>query len=170
MLLLWGALSVSAAQRANTPNEPERFSMAFVGVPLSVALPHLVEKTRIDLFYENELIDGQLVYCNGEELLPEELLACILKSSNLDYFRLSSGLYVLTRKSETAPQYGSLTGFVCDNLTKEPLADAAIMLRQADAGVTSNQAGRFAFARLKPGWHELVVTHVAYRDMMGIHK
>ena len=36
--------------------------------------------------------------------------------------------------------------------------------RQADTGGASNRAGRFAFTRLKPGWHELVVTHVAYQE------
>ena len=166
MFLLCSTFSMSAAQVGDMPDEPKRYSMALVGVPLSIALPHLVEKTRIDLFYENEMVAGQMVYCNGEQLWPEELLTCILKASNLDFYRLSSGLYVITKRPESAPEYGSLTGLVFDSRTQEPLADASIILQQADMGVASNHSGRFAFARLLPGWHEVVVTHVAYQDKM----
>ncbi|MFB3132047.1 MAG: carboxypeptidase-like regulatory domain-containing protein, partial [Rhodothermales bacterium] len=103
-------------------------------------------------------------FCRARQEPQEAILACILKATGLDYSRLSSGTYVLFVDPQTRPRYGRLAGQVVDVDTGEPLANANILLAGEETGTATNQAGRFAFASLKPGPHLLVVTHVAYHD------
>ncbi len=142
----------------------DRHTFALLGVPLAEALDLLIEHTRIDLFYEQALVEGQLAYCQIREAPREAVLGCILDKTTLDYYRLSSGVYVLTLKSRTAPAYGALVGIVMDTQTLEPLNDVAVFLRDARTGSATNRAGRFSFGRMKPGRYWVSISHVAYED------
>ncbi len=140
----------------------DRHSFVLMGVPLEEALALLIDQTRIDLFFESELVDGKTTYCAIEQAGLEAVLRCILAGTTLDYYRLSTGVYVLTAGPLGAVAYGSVTGRVIDRQTLEPLPDASIMLADAATGTTTNEAGRFALRQLEPGLHPIVVSHVAY--------
>ena len=165
--VLWSGyiLSTVSAQVRPTPKGQEtRYTFALVGVSLDIALSQLIDKTQISLVYETELVEGKTSFCRARQESQERILACILKGTGLDYSRLSSGTYVLFADARTRPQYGRITGRVIDAATGEPLANANILLAGENTGTATNDAGRFAFAALKPGPHLLVATHVAYHD------
>ena len=153
------------AQTRPVAEAPEaRYTFVLTGVPLQQALNTLIDKTPISLIFETELVEGQTAFCHAREQTQENVLACILRGTGLDYARLSSGTYVLFGDPRTRPRFGRLAGQVTDADTGTPLADANILLAGEGTGTATNQAGRFAIAALKPGPHLLVATHVAYHD------
>ncbi len=162
----WSGYVLPAQAQSSPPtvDQQARYTFVLVGLPLMEALGALIDKTQISLVYETELVEGKTTFCHARQEPQENVLACILKGSGLDYYRLSSGTYVLFADPRTRPRYGQLAGRVTDADTGAPLADANVLLAGEGTGAATNQAGRFAFASLKPGPHLLVVTHVAYHD------
>ena len=157
-LLLFLSAAISAeAQPAS------RVTLALRGTPLDEALALLVERTRIDLAYEPELVKGRYAYCAARDAAAEDALRCVLGGTGLDFYRLSNGLYVLTSTQDTALQRGVLQGRVVDLNTGQALADASVMLADAPAGTATNASGQFTFPRLQPGLYRLRVSHVGYR-------
>ncbi len=140
------------------------YTFSLIGVPLEEALGMLMDQTQVDIFFETELVIGKRTYCTISDQPQEAVLRCLLQDTGLDYYRLSSGTYILSEGPLGAPAYGDLAGRVLDARTGVPLADANVLLFEADAGMATNRAGWFGFTRLKPGPYRLIATHVAYHD------
>lgn len=149
-------------QSAVAQDAKERYSLVVRGAPLDDALETLVARTRIDLAYDPPLVRGKQANCAEENATAEDLLRCVLKGTDLDFYRLSSGLYVLTPKAETVPLYGRLRGIVVDAETRQPLPNAHVMLADQANGTAANDAGMFAFPRLRPGRYIVLATYVGY--------
>lgn len=163
-LLALLVIVATPARVAPAQSGPTRgFDFVGRGIPLSAALERLVHETRIDLYYDPPLVANKRSNCVMQDASAEDILRCILDGTGLDFIRLSSGLYVLTTATETTPLYGKLSGIVVDADTGQPLANAHVMLNEAQAGTTSNEAGMFAFARLKPGRYQVVAKFIGYR-------
>src|SRR5690606_7648166 len=93
---------------------------------------------------------------------PERMLACIVNEAGLDYYRMSSGTYVVIARAEDVPAYATLSGIVVDGANGTPLPQARIALAErADARV-ANDAGSFAFGRLAPGSYRLTIQAIGY--------
>lgn len=148
---------------AQSPPTETHYTFAFVGTPLSDALERLIDETRLSLVYESALVGRRTTFCRAERVTAERLLKCVVQGTGLDYVRLSSGTYVLIEDPELEPRYASLTGQVVDVETGAPLSEASVVLAGEGVGAATNLDGRFAFPKLRPGPHRLVVTHVAYR-------
>lgn len=138
------------------------YTLVVRGVPLREALEALGRLTRIDLVYTSDLVAGKQSYCAGHDMPAEELLACVLAGAGLDYVRSSSGAYVLIEAIQAPPRYGDLAGSVVDRETGAPLPFASVLLADAAAGTTTNEAGLFSFSTLLSGPHRVVVTYVGY--------
>ena len=149
---------------AQDVTQSRRYSLVLQGVPLEYALEQLVSKTRIDLAYYPSLVANKRVHCVLENAVAEDLLRCVIQDTHLDFYRLSSGQYVITEVSEASPLYGELTGIVIDAETRQPLPYAHVVLAESLHGTTSNQAGLFAFARLKPGRYVVIAMYAGYRN------
>lgn len=154
--------SVSSAESGA---DPERYSFIARAEPLTDALKRLVIETQIDLYYDSRLVSGRRANCAIERASSEAILKCLLAGTGLDYVRLSSGTYVLVEGTETAPRFGGLTGIVLDAQTKQPLPNAHVMVAEASSGTTANEAGRFTFARLKPGTYVVVASYLGYESL-----
>ncbi len=162
-LALLGTVAFTAPAARAQPAAGQRYDFIARALPLSSALERLVNETRIDLFYDPPLVEGKRTNCVMQEATAEDLLRCILRDTGLDFLRLSSGLYVITRAPETPPRFGRLRGIVMDAETGQPLPNAHVMLAEASAGTTSNEAGMFAFSRLRPGRYQVIAQFVGYR-------
>ena len=164
--LFLGAGWAGSAQSAwaQHSDEEARYTFALVGVSLSDALRTAMERTQLDLFFDAELVAEKRTFCTVKDQPQEAVLRCILKDTGLDFYRLSTGTYILMEEFRTAPRYGSLAGRIVDAETGSPLAYANVLLSGENTGTATNSAGRFALSRLAPGPHRLVVTHVAYED------
>ena len=156
-----GLLALGPAAAQQTDVRPT-FSFVLRGVPLEDALQQLVRTARVDLAYDPALVAGERAYCVAEAEPAEEVLRCILHGTGLDFYRLSSGMYVVTPTAQLPPRYGRLLGVVVDARTGAPLPDAHLLLADGAAGTTTNELGRFAFGGLKPGPYRLTASYVGY--------
>ena len=138
------------------------FDLALRDVPVNVALEDLVSLTGIALVYSSDVVVGKRTVCRAEDATPEELLRCIVTGAGLDFYRLSSGTYVVIAGSRALPAYGTLTGQVLDAITGEPLPMVAIELADGSGRAVTNGAGMFLLPRLLPGPHLLRVSHLGY--------
>ena len=138
------------------------YTLVLRGVPMSQALEELVGLTQIDLVYNSSLVADKHVYCAGRDLAAESLLQCVLDGTGLDYVRSSAGTYVLMEALEEAPRHGDLAGSIVDLDTGEPLPYANVLLADASAGTTTDEAGLFSFSSVFSGMQRIVVTYVGY--------
>lgn len=162
-VLLLGLVMASLAPRVQA-QDGARYDVVLQGVPLEDALRQLLTTTDINLAYDQVLIEDKRAYCAAEQLSAEAVLRCVLDGTGLDFYRLSSGLYVLTKSAEAAPRFGTLQGIVVDRETGAPLANAHVLLADGSVGTVSNDAGRFLLANLKPGYYRVTTSYLGYRN------
>ncbi|MEZ4699116.1 MAG: carboxypeptidase-like regulatory domain-containing protein [Rhodothermales bacterium] len=162
-LILSAGISISARAQSAGAGTVRLHTVNALHIPLANALETLIAQTNVNLVYESDLVAGKETYCQIEAAPIEQVLACLLRDTGLDYLRLSSGTYVLIADSKAAGDFGALTGQVVDANTGEPLSDAHVLLADASGGAVTNQAGRFAFNRLKPGRYPIAISYVGYR-------
>lgn len=167
LLLLCESVAGPDASRAQSgEQEKPPYTMAFIDVPLPVALRKIMDRTQLSLAYDPEMVAGRTAFCKAEEAGSEELLACVLKNTGLDYVQLSSGTYTLRPDVRSQPLYGELSGRVVDESTGQPLGGANVLLKGTGKGRVANTDGRFSFPRVKPGPYSVVVTYVGYRNQV----
>lgn len=162
LLVLLGVVTAWFPQPGHAQDAP-RYDFVLRGVSLDDALRQLINTTRLDLAFDPTLTADKRAYCIAEQQSAEDILRCILEGTGLEFYRLSSGLYVLTEGAETPPLYGNLQGIVVDQDTGEPLPYAHILLADGAMGAVSNETGRFHFADLKPGYYRLTTSYLGYQ-------
>ncbi len=164
LVLLAGITFGVPAQAQQT--ESHLYTLILREVPLEEALEQLVVTTKMNLLYDPGLLTDQKVYCNARNQTAEEILRCITQSGDLDFYRLSSGTYVLVEKPQEEAQHGNLAGIVVDAETGQPLPYANLILADASIGTATNSAGMFTFAHLLKGQHAVVTTYVGYEPAL----
>ncbi len=157
VLLAWSSLPTTTQAQQNS------YTFVLRGVPLDQALESFSQTTGAAVAYAPHLARSHRAYCVARDERAEVALRCILQESGLDFYRLSSGTYVLTAPAEVAPARGYLTGLVADRSTGAPIADAHVQLADAGAGAVTGPSGRFTFPPLLPGEYVVRVSHVGYR-------
>ena len=162
VLMLYLLSIATATSTAAQETDQSKFTILYNNVLLDDALEELVSATQINLLYNPDLTVGLSISCTARRKTPEDILKCIIGDTNLDYYRLSTGTYVIIEKPEDPPQFGNLAGIVIDKLTGEPLPYANVLLSDASTGTATNNAGMFTFASLLTGPHEIVTTYVGY--------
>ncbi len=155
------------AVRPTVAQEVKRYEVALQGVSLEDALHELLIRTELELAYEQRLVTGRYTYCAIQNALAEDVLRCVLEDTGLDFFRLSSGLYVLVERAATTPRYGALQGTIVDAETGEPLSQAHIFLSE-DHGTVASDEGRFLFPNLEPGYYAVTSSYVGYRHRVDV--
>ena len=160
LMLFW--LGVLPSRSEAQQSAPRAYAMAVQGVPLQQALEELARIAGIDLLYSSRLVAGIQAYCATREATVEELLRCVLAGTDLDFMRSSSGAYLIVASPEAPPGYGDLAGSIVDGETGEPLPHASVLLADAAAGTTTNEAGLFSFADVLSGPHRVVVSSLGY--------
>lgn len=167
MLLLMVIVSSSFCIPAYAQQDDSAlFTLILRNVELEEALEQLVSTTKMNLLYDPVLISEKKIFCNSRNETAEGILRCIIKEADLDFYRLSSGTYVLTDLAQDEPQYGDLAGIVIDGETGEPLPYANVFLADASTGTAANSAGMFSFTSLLKGQHAVVATYVGYEPAL----
>ena len=160
------ALWASAVHPA-LAQEISRYEVALQGISLEDALHELLLKTELELAYEQRLVTGRYTYCAIKDALAEDVLRCVLAETGLDFFRLSSGLYVLVEQTVASPRYGALQGTVVDAETGEPLSQAHIKITES-LGTVANDEGRFLIPDLEPGYYNVATSFIGYRRRVDV--
>jgi len=134
-------------------------------VAVGSALEQLVDLTGISLVYSSQVVRGRTTVCRAEDASPEELLRCVTRGAGLDFYRLSSGTYVVITGPEALPAFGSLSGQILDAVTGEPVPAASVELADGSRTVRTNAAGLFLLPGLLPGPHQLLISQAGYSTL-----
>ena len=162
ILIVTLAVTALLAADVSAQDDPRRFTQAWRGVPLAQALEDFATTAQLDLGFEPLLVQGKTVFCVAREEPIEGVLKCILQGTGLDFYRRSSGLYVIAASAESPPLFGNLRGVILDAQTRQPVSNAHVYLAEASRGRVANESGHFAFFRLLPGTYHLRVSHITY--------
>ncbi|MEZ4699713.1 MAG: TonB-dependent receptor [Rhodothermales bacterium] len=146
--------------------EDGRYEVMARGASLEHALQELVTVTQLSLLYDPALVRDIETYCVKDATDAEGVLRCLIEPTRLDFYRLSSGTYVLREAVLERPRYGQLAGIVIDSETGEPLPYASVVLADAATGTATNESGMFSFAALLPGRHAISATYVGYQPVL----
>ncbi len=155
--LLWG--STLAAQEVRPT---DRITVSMRGVPVVSALDRLVALSGISLVYDPAVVGSAAVFCQAENEPAETVLRCIVREAGLDFYRLSSGTYVVIASVTQAPQFASFAGVVHDAQTGEALPNARVALDETVVARQSNDGGAFTFPAVLPGRYRVRVQAIGY--------
>jgi hypothetical protein len=172
MGVLVGA-SLARGAHAQTPVRPAvpdattatPLTLSLRGVPVAEALDRFAAASGASLAFDPAVVGTQRVFCQVEDAPPESMLRCIVREAGLDFYRLSSGTYVVIASLAMAPQYAALAGQVTDAASGEPVPLARVVLDQAGGARAVNESGSFRFATLLPGRYRVRVQAVGYRPL-----
>lgn len=161
-------VALAAATESLAGQQLGRFSFSLRDTPVDDALARLVEATGMELLYDAEVVRGRRTTCLAESEPAEEVLRCIVTGARLDFYRTSSGTYVVIAGPEGLPDATSLTGIVVDERSGRPIPFAAIETGDRARRVSANAAGVFTLAGMRPGEVELVATSLGYRPARSL--
>lgn len=155
--------------------QPREVSVAFVAVPVTDALAQLSTLSGMSLVWGREITArgagsatvATRVSCRFTNAPAEQVLSCITREAGLDWYRLSSGTYVVTERAERAPAFASIAGQVIDASTGAPVSTASVRLAELPLARAVGEAGAFAFERLAPGTYAMTVQAIGYRPWRG---
>jgi hypothetical protein len=172
------ATTSGATARATAAPPLREVTVAFIDVPLPEALERLATLGQISLLWDaavvsavspspsaSSVVGTARISCRLERVPPERVLGCITREAGLDYYRLSSGTYVVIARPEDAPGYGSLVGIVVDSATGGAVPSARVRVATVDGARVAGDDGVFAFDRLLPGRHDVIVQAIGFRPM-----
>jgi hypothetical protein len=151
--------------RATQAQDGQRYTFAWRGSGLDDALRQFQTTTGLNIVWLPLLAEGKRVYCVARREPVDEVLKCILDGTGLDFYRRSSGTYVIERSVEAPPLWGNMRGIVVDASTRQPVPAAHVFLAEAQRGRVANGSGMFAFDRLLPGDYAVQVSHIGYRTV-----
>jgi len=145
--------------------DTETYSFEFSGIELNEALKVIANSTEADIVFDPAITEELFVYERILNKAVDQVLSIILDGNDLDYIVLSSGTYVIIRKSKRAPEYATFAGKIRDNQTGEYLPGATIMLADTSGGTTSDQNGYFSLGKLKTGSYEIIFSYTGYQPV-----
>ncbi|TVR63185.1 MAG: hypothetical protein EA422_09965, partial [Gemmatimonadales bacterium] len=166
VLLLFGGLLLPSSLEGQEPGGS--YTLILRDVPLLEALERVVSVTGLDLLFGSEVTEAagdRRVFCRAEGDTAEGVLSCVVRSVDLDFYRLSSGTYVVIVGPQGLPRQGRLSGFVTDGWTGEPLSNAQVRVISPALSTYANGSGVFSFPALLPGRHEVVISVHGYESL-----
>lgn len=101
----WPFASPASAQQADTPSTSDRRRYDIAAKPLDRALTELGTVSRIDILYENGVVDGKRSHAIAGSFTEREAIAAILQGTGLS-FRFTSLNAVLVFPPERPPEPG----------------------------------------------------------------
>lgn len=158
--------SSASATPATLGDSVRVLTMALLDVTVIDALERLSGAARMNIVWQQASLGARAdrrVSCRVDRGMPEAMLRCITRAADLDYYRLSSGTYVVIAAAEAPTQWASLGGFVVDANTGAALPSARVQLAEAPSWITAGNDGVFTVARLRPGRYGMTVRALGYR-------
>ncbi|WP_158514917.1 TonB-dependent receptor [Gemmatimonas phototrophica] len=173
----WAAPRPVAAQQQTPPpastvgrqaDSTRALTMALLDVTVVEALERLSGAARMSIVWQPASLGARAstrISCRIDREMPEVLLRCITRAADLDYYRLSSGTYVVIAAAEAPPGWAALGGFVVDAATGAGLPSARVQLAELPNAVFAGDDGAFTMARLRPGTYAVTVRALGYQPL-----
>ena len=162
--ILVSCLVTLEARSQSQSTESTVYTVDLRNIDLDAALAEFSAITGSGVTYDPRLTKGLSVYCIINEAEINDVLLCLLDSTQLTFARLASGTFVVMPKGNVPPQNGYLSGLVTDRATGTPLPDAHVLLASntLDIGAITNHQGQFTLPALLPGKYILQTTYLGY--------
>lgn len=164
--LTLAAGALASALGAQAPADATPVRILLLDVPVATALERLAVAGPMNIVWDAATVKAARaprISCRLPSATPEQALGCVTREAGLDWYRLSSGTYVVIPRSEAAPGYASLAGLVVDAATGTPVESARITVGDDPTRRAAGPDGRFAFDRLLPGPQDVLVQAIGYR-------
>ncbi len=163
LLLFLFFISLGIDQTNAQSNESIRFITR--GETVEEALNKWVLQFNTNLVYDPTIDLLSESYVDITSNIPGTVLSEIISDVNLDYIILSTGTYVLIQKTTVVEEYGEFFGYVYDDETGEPLADATIFFADASNSTSTNSQGFFSVSPLLSGRYPVIVSSIGYQSI-----
>lgn len=164
LLACVAATATASGQSAAVPS----LTVAWQDLPVPEALQRLAAAGPMSLVWDAAAVRAARaprISCRLDDATPEQVLSCVTREAGLDWYRLSSGTYVVIARAEAAPAYAALGGLVVDAVTGAPVPAAVVRLAERPLPHVAGDDGGFAFDRLPPGRYDLTVRAIGYRPL-----
>ena len=157
---LWSAGTGAWAQRVTMQD----------GQTLRKALEVLRARTALDVVYADRLVRDRRTTCTYSGSDAREALKCVLRGTGLQAERIRRNQYVLvatpsspndTTLAQTERRV-ALSGRVRDAESGEPLPGANVVMRDLQAGTSTNRNGYFVLSSLPPGPYRVRISYLGY--------
>ena len=152
-----------AAQSDSLRPSAERLTLALRGVAVAEALDRFAAASGVSLAFDPSTVGTARVFCQVDGAPAETMLRCIVREAGLDFYRLSSGTYVVIASLREAPRITALEGQVFDAASGEPITRARVAIDAAMPSRAVSDGGTFRFASLLPGRYRVAVHAIGYR-------
>ncbi len=149
-------------------------AQSLISVDAEAPLPEVLETLRtttsLDLVYAERLVRDRRTTCAYSGENAREALFCALQATGLDAERIRRNQYVLvaapdeSAKDTTAyaDRRAAITGRVRDAESGEPLPGANIVMRDMQAGTSTDRNGYFVLSSLPPGPYRIRISYLGY--------
>lgn len=147
-------------------------------VPLADALSRVSESSHVQIAFSPSLLPADLlVDCDCAELHLARTLDRLLADTDLGYIELGSQVLVVRKDgapddprqqeapAEEVPPTGSITGVVSDVENGQLLESALVALDGAEAGVLTNESGRYLIRAVPAGPHQVTFQIIGYESL-----
>lgn len=162
------ATASASAQSSGDAGPATPLSVVWIDVPVAEALERLAVSGPMNLVWDAATVRAARaprISCRADRVSPEQVLGCVTREAGLDWYRLSSGTYVVIARAEAAPGYGAVAGVIVDAVSGAPVPAARVWLADAPPPRLAGDDGGFAFERLLPGRYDLMVQAIGYRPV-----
>ena len=137
--------------------------------PLATVLQRLRTTTALDVVYANRLVRDRRTSCQYTGTDAQAALQCVLQGTGLQAERIRRNQYVLVAAPAPAADTAAspmrrvaLTGRVRDAKSGEPLPGANVVMRDMQAGASTDRNGYFVLSSLPPGPYRVRISYLGY--------
>ena len=166
--ILLSTLFLTDASGQQPAGQAALYDVDLRNIELDEALAEFSAITGTGVTYDPRITEGYYVNCVLNNADINEVLFCLLESTQLTFARLASGTFVVMQQGKVPPQNGYLSGQVTDQTTGTPLIDAHILLASntLDVGAITNNQGQFTLPSLLPGRYILQTSYLGYASTL----
>jgi len=124
-------------------------------------LSQLQEENPITFAYKNSLIEGQTVSIKISDTPLKEALTLLFENSNIGFTIKNNKVILFERSSRPATNF-TVSGFVLDSISGEPLIGATIFNPKLTLGTRTDDNGFFSLS-VPQGEREFFVSYIGFK-------
>lgn len=132
-------------------------------ISLRNVLNQLQEENNITFAYQNNLIRGKIVKIRFENVSLQKALTLLFENTNIAFTIKKNKVLLFKKSSPTLKKY-TISGFVTDSLSGEPLIGATVHSSPLNEAARTDESGYFSLS-VPAGTHDFIVTFVGYKKI-----
>ncbi len=161
LLLLCAFFSLLAPAFSQTVLE-ERITVVVRDLSLEDALVLLARRAGVGIAYSSEVLPKKVVSLNFRNTPLQRILDNLLADTFLTYRRIGRQIVIVESTPPPPPRSYTVSGFLEDADTGEPLIAASIFDLESKRGAVTNEYGFFSLS-LPPGEAQLSFSYLGYQ-------